>query len=561
MSPLPPELGPELTAAFEAKGYSTLTPVQEAVLDPALEGRDLRISSQTGSGKTIAIGFVMRESVSDDAESDGKYARPRALVVTPTRELAKQVEAELAWLYRGLEVRVASVTGGGGYRDELRSFKRSPAVIVGTPGRLRDHLERKSIDASNVAVVVLDEADRMLDLGFREDIEQILGKTPAERRTVLVSATFPREVKALADRFQRDAVTVQGTPLGAANTDIEHVIHLVHPKERIPAIVNLLLSSAVTGAPQTLVFARTRADVAELAAALDAEGFSIGMLSGEMDQPERNRALAAFKRGSVAALVATDVAARGIDVVDIARVIHAQPPEDTDAYTHRSGRTGRAGRKGTSSLLVAPGELVRTLRILARAGVQHRFEPVPSATAIRAAQDAQLFAELTEDAGPIPDGRAIALAERLAESSEPTRALARLVARATRGAAQPRELTPVEPPARARGPHPDAQPGHPRAPKNAAGGWVRFRVSWGASHGAGTRRLVAMLCRRGNIQGKDIGAIQVQRTSSVVEIASGVAEPFERVATKPDPRDPRIAIRRWVDEAGGQRTPKRRDRS
>jgi ATP-dependent RNA helicase DeaD len=574
MTPLSEDLaatiGPELAAAFEARGFATLTPVQEAVLNPELQDRDLRISSQTGSGKTVAIGFVMRDAVCASAASDAKAARPRALVITPTRELAKQVEGELSWLYEGLGARVASVTGGSGYRDELRSFKRGPAVVVGTPGRMLDHLTRGAIDASNVAVVVLDEADRMLDLGFRDDLEQILAKTPETRRTHLVSATFPREVTALANRVQTAAVNVEGTPLGAANTDIEHVMHLVHPKERVAAIVNLLLASP--GA-QTLVFARTRADVAALAAALDAAGFTVGMLSGEMEQPERNRALSAFKRGSVAALVATDVAARGIDVIDIARVIHAEPPSDTDAYTHRSGRTGRAGRKGTSSLLVAPSELVKTLRLLARARVHHRFEPVPSAASIRRAEDERLFAELTAD-GQEEDARAIALAERLAASAEPTRVIARLVARSTsHGAAAPRELTPIDPPARARGPHPDARRSNPhlapRLPKKSEG-WVQFRVSWGQAHGADTRRLVAMLCRRGRIEGRDIGAIDVRRTSSIVEIASGVADAFERAAGKPDPRDPRISIRRWVDHPapaprthareprrGGDETPKR----
>ena len=570
MDDLAAVIGPELASAFEARGYTALTRVQEAVLDPELRDRDLRVSSQTGSGKTVAIGLAMRELVAAGAKSQGNTARPRALVITPTRELAKQVEEELGWLYTPLALRIACVTGGGGYRDELRAFKRGPAVVVGTPGRLLDHLDRKAIDASDVAVVVLDEADRMLDLGFREDIEKILAHTPDERRTHLVSATFPPEVRALADRVQTDPVSVEGTPLGEANTDIEHVIHLVHPRERVSAIVNLLLASP--GA-QTLIFARTRADVAGLASDLDDAGFHVGMLSGEMEQPERNRALAAFKRGSLAALVATDVAARGIDVVDISRVIQVQPPDDPDAYTHRSGRTGRAGRKGTSSLLVAPGELVRTLRLLARARVRHRFEPIPPAASIRSAQDEHLLAALTaegsDDQDP-PDARATELAKTLASSADPVRAIARLVSRALRqGAPEPRELTPIDPPSRGHVP-PAARKEREKREKNTAG-WVTFRVSWGAMHGAETRRLVAMLCRRGKIDGSDIGAIQVQKTSSTVDIALPVAEAFEKATRAPDPRDPRIHIRRWVDEPakgarqhpkpkGGHAPPKRRNR-
>lgn len=576
-------IGPELVGALEKKGFERLTPVQEAVLAPDLQGRDLRISSQTGSGKTVAIGLVLREDVrlgdeasstESEAEPSGNVkgrdqrARPRALVVTPTRELAKQVEEELAWLYAPLGARVASVTGGAGYRDELRSFRAKPAIIVGTPGRLLDHLKRGAIDASSTGAVVLDEADRMLDLGFREDLEAILGFAPEGRRTHLVSATFPREVKALADRVQTDPVAVEGTPLGTANLDIEHLVHLVHPRERLAAIINLLLDNpsraggdAADGRAraQTLIFARTRADVADLADALGAAGFTIAMLSGEMEQPERIRALTAFKRGHVDALVATDVAARGIDVQDVSRVIHAEPPDDADAYTHRSGRTGRAGRKGTSSVLATTTELGRVSSLLNRARVRFRFAPIPSAEAIRDALDESMFAALTADfvEGDAVDTRSLALAERLIASSEPTRAVARLVALAQRTArAEPRDVTPIAPPtapSRGAGAARRAQaagPGAGRHDRQAGGDWVPFRVSWGEAHGADPRRLVAMMCRRGKIEGRDIGAIRIGRTSSVIEVSSNIAADFERATSKPDPRDPRVHVRRWSDEPG-----------
>ncbi|HSQ65591.1 MAG TPA: DEAD/DEAH box helicase, partial [Polyangiaceae bacterium] len=342
-------LRPAFAAALEKKGFSSLTSVQQAVLEPALAGRDLRITSQTGSGKTLAIGLVVADMVDGVTATKGGVAKPRVMVVAPTRELAKQVEEELAWLYAAAGASVTSVTGGASIRDERRALAGGPAVVVGTPGRLLDHLKRGGIDASQVGAIVLDEADRMLDLGFREDLLAILEHAPPERRTHLVSATFPRDVRALADRVQKEPAHVEGTKLGTANTDIEHVIHLVDSRQRLDAIVNLLLA---TPEAQTLVFARTRADVAHMTRDLEHAGFSVGSLSGEMEQAARNRALAAFKRGSLHALIATDVAARGIDVQDIARVIHAEPPSDADAYTHRSGRTGRAGRKGTSSILV-----------------------------------------------------------------------------------------------------------------------------------------------------------------------------------------------------------------
>jgi ATP-dependent RNA helicase DeaD len=558
-------LGP-LASALEAKGFEQLTPVQEAVLDPALDGRDLRISSQTGSGKTVAIGLALRDLVArseageededEDERQDRRAARPRVIVITPVRELARQVEEELGWLYKPVRARVVSVTGGTSYRDELRALKAQPTVVVGTPGRLRDHLDRKSIDPSQVRAVVLDEADRMLDMGFREEIEAILSSTPEGRRTHLVSATFPREVKRLADKFQSEPAMVEGTPLGSANLDIEHIIHLVQPNERLHAIVNLLLA---TPGAQTLVFARTRADVAEIADHLGEAGFLIGMLSGEMEQAERNRALGAFKSGRLDALVATDVAARGIDVQDVSRVIHAEPPTDPDAYTHRSGRTGRAGKKGTSSVLVRPAELGKTQRLLERARVRYRFEGVPSADDIKNARDEHLLAALTADDADdaaAPDERDLALAARLADSADPARVIARLIARTRRGGVEPREISAIEPP-RPRAERPRAERPERERPERAPrtetersggpGGFVPFRVSWGRAHGADARRLVAMLCRRGGIDGRAIGAIKVGPTYSLVEVSSVVAEAFERATKDVDPRDPRVMIRRYND--------------
>ena len=583
--------------ALEQKGFDKLTPVQEAVLSPELLGRDLRISSQTGSGKTVAIGFAIRaairatseEPVGGNDKGKDQRAQPHALVVTPTRELAKQVEEELAWLYAPLGAKVTSVTGGTGYRDELRSFRAKPAIVVGTPGRLLDHLKRGAVDASAAAAIVLDEADRMLDMGFREDLEAILAFFPKEHRTHLVSATFPREVRALADRIQVNPAQVEGTPLGTANLDIEHLLHLVHPRERLAAIINLLLEQVDA---QTLIFARTRADVSELSSALMDEGFTIAMLSGEMEQAERNRALAAFKRGNVDALVATDVAARGIDVNDVTRVLHAEPPTDADAYTHRSGRTGRAGKKGISSVLVTLSELPRTTGLLGRARVRFRFAPIPSAETIREARDQSLLEMLTADfvEGEVVDERSVGLAEKIIASSEPARAVARLVGITLRRAqAEPREVTVITPPSGDRmrtndrygredrggrfgndrfgNDRPQSfQSERPQGDRYAKrddrgqndggrepaprGGeeWVAFRVSWGESHGATAPRLVAMMCRRGNVEGRDLGAIRVGRTSSVVEVSRRLADDFESATSKPDPRDPRVHVRRWSEE-------------
>jgi len=544
------------------------------------------LTSQTGSGKTVALGLALRHLILGETAAVGGAARPRALVVTPTRELAHQVEQELSWLYAPLGVKVVTTTGGSSARDERRALGTGPAVIVGTPGRLLDHLSRKSIDPSQIAAVVLDEADRMLDLGFREDLTAILGYPPKEHRTHLVSATFPHAVRALADSVQENPAHVQGTLLGAAHVDIVHRVVLVDPKEKVGAVINILLAKPEE---QALVFARTRADVGSLAKELSAAKFAVGSLSGEMEQAARNRAMSAFKSGAMRVLVATDVAARGIDVQDIAHVIHADPPSDADTYTHRSGRTGRAGRKGTSTVLVTPMGLRGVSYLLGRAGVVFRVEPVPSADEIRRASDERLFAELTAD-DPSRDEsapaspRLLALAAKLAEAPEVVRTLTRLLERVrTAEACEPRDLRRIDPPTdrprsgdrsspRARDhelpraptpgkplPRPSRdyasapareRPGgsteHPRPPRPARQDdgreWAAFRVTWGADQGADARRLLAIVCRRGGIRGSDVGAIRVGSTSSTVSVAAEVARAFGEAVSAPDPREPNVRI-------------------
>ena len=571
-------LGADLLDAIERKGFTELTSVQRAVLDPALEGRDLRITSQTGSGKTLAIGLALRDLVILPSPAQSGVARPRALVVAPTRELAHQVEQELRWLYAGTATHLATTTGGASYRQELRALAKGPSVVVATPGRLVDHLARGSIDPGQVGAVVLDEADRMLDLGFREDLETIFKAVPEARATHLVSATFPELVRSLANRVQRNPAHVQGTRLGQANADIDHVIHIVDPKQRFDALINLLLAYE---ADQTLVFVRTRADASEIANALIVNGFAASALSGEMQQEARNRTLAAFRQSGLRVLIATDVAARGIDVQDVTRVVHAELPTNPDAYTHRSGRTGRAGRKGTSSLLVAPAGAVHATRLLRRLGIQPRFEPVPSAEQIERAREERLFGELTAEGEP--DERYRGLAERLIAAGGLERALARLLSQRYATSTAPRELRVFgAPPARveraeakpratnerrrererpARRPAPEGE--REDAPRGHEGGFSEFRVSWGHQRGADPRRLLAMLCRRGNIRGRDVGAIRVEARQSLVGISNEVAAAFAAAARKPDPREPGILIRPASEPLEPERTAqppsKRRD--
>ncbi|MHC4376124.1 MAG: DEAD/DEAH box helicase, partial [Planctomycetota bacterium] len=311
-----------LQPALERKGFEDLTEVQRAVLDAEAEGRDLQIFSQTGSGKTVALGFVLGQDLFAPPAGRG----PEALIIVPTRELATQVCEELRWLFADLPgVHLASVTGGHPVHLDRRALSREPRVLVGTPGRLLDHLNNGNLDLSEVRHLVLDEADQMLDMGFREELEGILESTNPERRTHLVSATFPEAIRRLAQRYQREPLVLEGTRLGEANADIEHTGHLVRHHERYDVLVSLLMQG---DGERTLIFVERRSDALEVAERLEEDGFAALPLSGELAQGQRERTLNSFRNGQASVLVATDVAARGLDVPDVARVIHTAPPID-----------------------------------------------------------------------------------------------------------------------------------------------------------------------------------------------------------------------------------------
>lgn len=372
------EVPASLRPSLEARGFEDLTEVQRAVLANSVEGRDFKISSETGSGKTVALGFVLAASLEGPAAERG----PDALIIVPTRELATQVCAELRWLFANLpEVAVASVTGGTPVFRERRVLARHPRVLVGTPGRLLDHIKNGALDLSGVRELVLDEADQMLDMGFREELEGILDKTPATRRTHLVSATFPQSIQRLAERYQREPVAIEGTRLGEANKDIRHEGFLVKSAERYSTLVDLLLKSE---GERTIVFVERRAEAVEVAERLARDGFAALPLSGELMQSQRERTLDAFRQGRANVLVATDVAARGLDVPDVAVVVQTTLPIDAQVYTHRSGRTGRAGKTGRSVLFAPPNRRRRLKALLAGAGVDVDWLPVPHPNEVRA---------------------------------------------------------------------------------------------------------------------------------------------------------------------------------
>ena len=338
-----PELHPSLLRALAARNYTEPTPVQQAVLRPEAAGRDLLVSAQTGSGKTVAYGLSLVETLLGEEPRLGRPKHPLALVVAPTRELALQVQRELAWLLGEAGGRVISCVGGMDIRREQRALAAGAHIVVGTPGRLADHLDQEHLDLSDIRAVVLDEADEMLDFGFREELELLLNATPPERRTLMFSATLPKAILGLARLYQRDALRMALSSENEPHADIEYRAYRIAPRDTEHAVVNSLRYVDAQGA---LVFCSTREAVRHLHANLRERGFSAVALSGELKQHERTTALQALRDGRARVCVATDVAARGLDMPELGLVIHADLPQNKQALLHRSGRTGRAGRKG-----------------------------------------------------------------------------------------------------------------------------------------------------------------------------------------------------------------------
>ncbi|MCD4750586.1 MAG: DEAD/DEAH box helicase [Thermoanaerobaculales bacterium] len=535
-----------LGAVLADRGFTELTPIQTAVLNPDLAGRDLRISSQTGSGKTVALGLLVAHEVAAAVTLENRgpvRARPSVLLVAPTRELAVQLAEELSWLFRPLGATVVSLTGGTSLGIDFRELKRDPQVLVGTPGRVRDHLERGSLQLDRVCVVALDEADEMLAMGFEEEVSAILEATPEERRTHLMSATFPRSVQSVAARHQRNSVMVAGTTPGKSNSDIAFHTMVVPPNQRLSALVNILLMEPEA---KTLVFVRTRIDTAGLSDALADLGFATRPLSGDLNQRERTATLNAFRRGQTPILVATDVAARGLDVQDIAQVIHVDPTDNVEMLTHRSGRTGRAGRKGRSLIFVPPRAFRRVDAMLRHAGIKALQTNIPSRDDIDRAADRRLLERFSElGASDHNDvDRLHRVAAELLEGRDPVAVVATLLGEADHGGpCAPRDIKPVSIQDGR-----DSRHNHPRGRRPSSGNWARFQVSWGKHHGADPRRLLAIVCRRGGISSSDVGDITIGGNSSMVEINPKLARAFTRSTGRPDPRDPRIKFREWRDQ-------------
>jgi ATP-dependent RNA helicase DeaD len=535
------ELRPTLRAALAARGYAAPTPVQAAVLAPELRGRDLLVSSRTGSGKTVAFGLVLADALLGDAGAlpPASPRLPGALVVAPTRELALQVQKELGWLLAEAGGRVGACVGGMDPRREARALAGGQHVVVGTPGRLRDHLDRRNLELGALRALVLDEADEMLDMGFREELEAILGAAPAEgRRTLLFSATLPRPILELAKRYTREPARVAATPPGEAHADIAYRAHLVAPREREHAIVNVLRRVDPASA---LVFRDRREAVHHTAASLAERGFEAVALSGELTQADRTKALKALRDGRARVLVATDVAARGLDLPGVDLVLHADLPRDAAALQHRSGRTGRAGRKGQAALLAGPAERFRLERMLREAGVAAEWAPVPGPEEIRARDEERLAAEVAALAGEASEEE-LAVARRLLAERAPELVAAALVRLERARLPAPEELPETARAAR-EAPAPPRERAA-RAPRQAPREVVWFKIGVGREKSADPRWLLPLLCRRGGVTRDAIGKIVVLPRETRFEVAAVEAEAFARAARKPDPRMPGVKVER-----------------
>ena len=383
---------------------------------PEVDVRDVLVSAQTGSGKTVAFGIALARTLLGDAERFAAPGAPRALIVTPTRELAMQVHRELGWLYAETSARITTCVGGMDPRRESHALAHGVHIVVGTPGRLCDHLARGSLVLERLAAIVLDEADEMLDMGFREDLERLLDAAPKERRTLMFSATIPPPIATLAKRYQQGALRIATSGEGDRHRDIAYQVVSIVPRERDLAVVNLLRFHEAPGA---LVFCGTRDGVTHLAANLAERGFSVVALSGELSQRERNQALGALRDGRARVCVATDVAARGLDLPDLGLVIHADLPQNKEMLVHRSGRTGRAGKKGLAIIVAVDAARRFVERLLSSARVEATWQLPPSSDDIRDRDQAHLAGEIEALTEGVSDAdRAVArtlLADRPAE--------------------------------------------------------------------------------------------------------------------------------------------------
>jgi len=504
------DLKPAIQQAIQDSGYETPSPIQAQAIPPLLEGRDLIGMAQTGTGKTAAFSLPLLSRI------DISVRAPQMLVLAPTRELAIQVAEAIAGYARHLpDFHIAPIYGGQAMFQQRKLLARGVHVVVGTPGRIQDHLRRGTLQFDQIRMVVLDEADEMLRMGFIDDVDAILGEVPPERQVALFSATMPEPIRRIAQRHLRDPLEIKIKATTSTVSAIRQRFWPVSGMHKPDALTRIL---EVEDFDAAIIFVRTRQATNELAERLQARGHAAAALSGEMGQAEREKTVEKLKNGQLDIIVATDVAARGLDVPRISHVINYDIPYDTEAYVHRIGRTGRAGRSGDAILFVTPREK-RMLKAIERATRQPIEQMrLPSTTDIASRRSAQLKDQITavreaEELTPFVELLNEYQNEHDIEMAEVAAALAFMLQKDRPVIAEHiKEMAP--PPAmqeRDRGPRDDSDK-------------LRYRIAVGREHGVTPGNIVGALTNEGGINGRQIGAIDIESDHSFVDLPANLPD-------------------------------------
>ena len=548
-------LRPELLDTLIELGYEEPTPVQRETIPHLIEGRDLVGQAATGTGKTAAFALPLLHSL----EIGRGRPAATALVLVPTRELAMQVSEAIFKYGRQLGVKVVPVYGGQPIFRQLQSLERGVHVVVGTPGRVLDHLGRRSLDVANIRTVVLDEADEMLDMGFADDIETILGSLPTERQTVLFSATIPPRIAGIAKRFLTDPVriTVGGTASADRPALITQRAFIVQRAHKPAALGRILDIEAPEAA---IVFCRTRTEVDLLTETMNGRGYRAEALHGGMDQAQRDRVMGRLRDGTAELLVATDVAARGLDVDTLSHVVNFDVPSAPDSYVHRIGRVGRAGREGVAITLAEPRER-RLLDNIEKATKQRiAIEPVPSVAELRARQAEQTAATIRQalEADGLDDYGEL-LGSLADDGDLRTIALAaiKLVHEASGATAEEAEIPAADRPERKRDGRRERDGGRERRSdaqrprRGEATGFVQ--ISLGRRGGVRPADLVGAIANEAGLTGADIGPIRINENSSIVGVPVSSVDAVVSAMSNAVVRGKTVGARRFVERADGER--------
>ncbi len=511
----------ELLLALKKKGFSTPTPVQEKVLERDEFSSDLIVRAKTGSGKTLAFLLPLLQ------EMELPLSKPSILILSPTRELAQQTAREAEWLSRYLDISVATLVGGLDMAAQIRTLREGAVIVVGTPGRTLDHVNRGTLKTDGIHSVILDEGDHMLDMGFRDELEGILDKLPNRERTWLFSATMPREVRDLSKKYLTSPVSLSLVEDGEQHEDIVHRAYLVPSRHKMEGLVNILLWERPK---RGLIFCHTRLETMQVAQRLTSEGFNAGSLHGEMTQRERNAVLSSFKNGHLPLLVATNVAARGLDVDAVTHVIQIGLPDDRDTFIHRSGRTGRAGHEGTNILLLSPQEGEKFKYMLGSAKVSVEWNNVPDVEAIGRVQREIAEEKLLTGKETGEGSDYIEWAEDLLTRVGPKELVARLLAAlAAKRSAGYNLSTELERELRrkSRGPVDKDRSGAPRSIKGRRPKGSMLRLSKGLSDGWDVGRVLHAVCTSLNVDRSEVGAIRMKDDHVLVELLPVALSRFE----------------------------------